>query len=233
MNVAPGRQIHNVVGAPTGRPHHLFNFLFDRRRHGRVADVGVDLDEEVAPDDLRLKLGVIDVCWNDRTAACHFIAHELRRHEFRQRCTKTFAVSQRCFRPRQLFRTTAVLAMGDEAHFLRDDTGARELKLRHHLTIEAAHRLRLVREVARQILARRVAIVFGFYVAALVGLDAAALFDPRLAVTRQAFFDVDLEIRFRIRPRCVVEPERRLATASCSSISRSGTRMSGYPSGDE
>ena len=44
----------------------------------RVADVGVDLDQEVAADDHRLRLGVIDVGGDDRAAAGDLVAHELR-----------------------------------------------------------------------------------------------------------------------------------------------------------
>ena len=43
------------------RPAHLFDFFVNRRSDGGVADVGIDLHQEVAADDHRLGLGMIDV----------------------------------------------------------------------------------------------------------------------------------------------------------------------------
>ncbi len=61
VDVAPGREIHHGVGAPADRPHHLLDFFGDRRGHGGIADVGVDLDEEIAADDHRLQFRMVDV----------------------------------------------------------------------------------------------------------------------------------------------------------------------------
>ena len=61
VDVLAGGKVHDGVRAPLGGPAHLLDFLLDARRDGAVADVGVDLHEEVAPDDHRLGLGVIDV----------------------------------------------------------------------------------------------------------------------------------------------------------------------------
>ncbi len=69
VDVAAGREVHDRIGAPSRRPGHLLDLLLDRRAHGGVADVGVDLHEEVASDDHRLGLGVIDVGRQDRAAA--------------------------------------------------------------------------------------------------------------------------------------------------------------------
>ncbi len=54
MNVFAGGKIHHGVGAPLCRPTHLFDFFLNRRRDGAVADVGVDLYQEIAADDHRL-----------------------------------------------------------------------------------------------------------------------------------------------------------------------------------
>ena len=48
-------------------------------RDGGVADVRVDLDEELPADRHRLGLGVVDVGRDDRAAARDLVAHELRR----------------------------------------------------------------------------------------------------------------------------------------------------------
>ena len=61
VDVAAGGEVHHGVGAPADRPHHLLDFFLDRGRDGRVADIGVDLHQEVAADDHRLEFGVVDV----------------------------------------------------------------------------------------------------------------------------------------------------------------------------
>jgi hypothetical protein len=64
-----------TVSAPHLVAQRIFlDFLLDARRDGAVADVGVDLHEEVAPDDHRLGLGVIDVVRDDGAAGGDFIA---------------------------------------------------------------------------------------------------------------------------------------------------------------
>ena len=72
VDVAAGGEVHHRVGAPADRPHHLFHFLLDRGGDGGVADIGVDLGEEVAADDHRLEFGVIDVRRDDGAAARDF-----------------------------------------------------------------------------------------------------------------------------------------------------------------
>ena len=47
----------------------LLDLLLDRARHGGVADVRVDLGEELRADDHRLDLGVVDVRRDDGAAA--------------------------------------------------------------------------------------------------------------------------------------------------------------------
>jgi len=80
------------VSAPSGSPHHLFHFLFHGRSDGGIADIGVDLGEEIAADRHRLELGVIDVGRDDGAAAGHFIADEFRRDEERHRSAEALAV---------------------------------------------------------------------------------------------------------------------------------------------
>ena len=102
VNVAAGRQIHHRVGAPERRPAELVHFLLDRRRHGGIADVRVDLDGEVPADDHRLELGVVDVGRDDRAPA-----RDLRPHEL----------------------GIEALADRDELHLRRDDALARVVQL--------------------------------------------------------------------------------------------------------
>ena len=96
VDVAAGREIHHGVGAPADRPHHLLHFFLDRGGHGRVADIGVDLGEEVPPDDHRLQLGMVDVGGNDGAPARDFRAHEFRGHEGRHAGAEALAVGERC-----------------------------------------------------------------------------------------------------------------------------------------
>ena len=103
VDLLAGREIHRRVGAPQRRPTELFDLLLDRRGHGGVADVGVDLHEEVAADDHRLELEVIDVRGDDRAAARDLGSHELGRQP---------------------------LAQGDELHLRRDLAATSVMELR-------------------------------------------------------------------------------------------------------
>src|SRR6185503_19505684 len=53
VDVLAGGKIHHGVGAPADRPGHLVDLLADRRADRGVADVAVDLHQEVAADDHR------------------------------------------------------------------------------------------------------------------------------------------------------------------------------------
>ena len=79
VDVAAGGQVHHRVGAPADRPDQLFHFLGHAGGHGAVADIGVDLGEEIAADDHRLGFGMVDVGGNDGAAAGDLVAHEFRR----------------------------------------------------------------------------------------------------------------------------------------------------------
>src|SRR5690606_7584221 len=74
VDVAARREVHDGVGAPADRPDHLVDFAGDVGGDGGVADVGVDLDEEVAADRHRLGSGVVDVRGDDGGAAGDFAA---------------------------------------------------------------------------------------------------------------------------------------------------------------
>ncbi len=69
VDLLAGGQVHHRVSAPERCPPKLLHFFLDGRGHGGVADVGVDLDEEVPADDHRLELGMVDIGRDDRPAA--------------------------------------------------------------------------------------------------------------------------------------------------------------------
>ena len=98
VDVAPRGEVHDRVGAPADRPHHLLHFLLDRRGDGGVADIGVDLVEEVPADDHRLGFRVVDIGGDDGAAARDFAAHEFRRHEGGQRGAEALPVGEPRFR---------------------------------------------------------------------------------------------------------------------------------------
>jgi hypothetical protein len=77
VNLLAGREIHCRIGAPQRGPAELLHFLLNRRGDHRVADVRVDLHQEVAADDHRLEFQVIDVGGNNGAAARHFGPHEI------------------------------------------------------------------------------------------------------------------------------------------------------------
>src|SRR5690606_10995519 len=77
VDVLAGGQVHHRVRTPADAPGQLGDFFLDGGTQRRVADVAVDLHQEVTADDHRLQLGVVDVGWNDRAAAGDLAADEL------------------------------------------------------------------------------------------------------------------------------------------------------------
>ena len=130
VNVAASGKIHDRIGAPTDRPNHLLDFLLHRGGDRRIADVRVDLGEEVTSNDHRLQFGVIDVGRNDRASARDFRAHEFRRDEWGHASVEALAVGERCLRPFEHLLAAEILAFGDIDHLLGEDAGARPFQLR-------------------------------------------------------------------------------------------------------
>src|SRR4051794_30685129 len=77
VDVFPGGKVHHGVGAPLGGPAHLLDFFFNAGGDGAVADVGVDFDEEIAADDHRLELGMVDVGGDYCSPPRNLTTHEL------------------------------------------------------------------------------------------------------------------------------------------------------------
>ncbi|MNQ77555.1 hypothetical protein D3C85_924320 [compost metagenome] len=131
VDVAAGGEIHDGVGAPAGGPHQLLHFLLDAGGHRRVADVGVDLHQEVAADDHRLGFRVVDVAGDDGAAGGHLIAHEFGGDVFRQAgaeaLTRMLAQQQLGAHP----LAAHVLANGDELHLRGDHPLAGIVQLGH------------------------------------------------------------------------------------------------------
>ena len=94
VDVAPGREVHDRVGAPARRPDQLVDLLGDRGGDDRIADIGVDLHQEIAADDHRLGFRVVDVVGDDRPAAGDLVADEFRGHVFGDRGAERMAVDR-------------------------------------------------------------------------------------------------------------------------------------------
>jgi hypothetical protein len=97
VDVAAGER-SITVSAPQRIAHTILSTLPHRRRDGGVADIGVDLGEEIAADDHRLEFGVVDIAGDDGAAARDLGAHEFRRDEGGDFRVKAFAVGERGFR---------------------------------------------------------------------------------------------------------------------------------------
>ena len=87
VNILAGRQVHDRIGAPAGRPDHLLNFFFNGGGDGGISDVGIDLHQEVPADDHRLEFRMVNIAWDDGSPARDLITHELGRDFRRDACT--------------------------------------------------------------------------------------------------------------------------------------------------
>ncbi len=107
------RQIHDGITTPTGTPHHLFNFFFNRGSGSRVTDIGVDFHQKVTTDNHRLSFRVIDIGWNNRTTFGDFFTNKFR-GDVIGFIGWQFAFGLQC-------STAHAFANGDIFHFRGDD----------------------------------------------------------------------------------------------------------------
>jgi hypothetical protein len=134
VDVLARREIPHVVGTPAAGPHELFDFFLDARRDGRVADVGVDLDQKIAANRHRFHLGVVDVGGDDGAAPGYFVAHEFGRddagdagtHRVAHQALLAAGILHVLLHPLAL----AVFADGHVFHLGRDDAFAGVVHLR-------------------------------------------------------------------------------------------------------
>jgi len=94
-------------------------------------------------------------------------------------------------RPRALYLAAEIFPGGDVDHLLGDDAGAGEFQLGDHVVADAAQRLVVRGKGFRRMRGADIAVVFRLDVAALIFLDAAALFHPFDAAACEAGIDVD------------------------------------------
>src|SRR5207302_7202989 len=79
VDVAPGGEVHDRVGAVVDRVVQLLELLVDIRLDGGVADVGVDLHARQLADRHGIEPPgeVVYVGGNDQPPAGHLVAHQL------------------------------------------------------------------------------------------------------------------------------------------------------------
>jgi len=210
VDVATRREVHDIVGAPADRPDHLVDLFGDRRGDGGIADIGIDLHEEIAADDHRLEFRVIDVRRDDGAAGGDFVAHEFRRDEFRNIRAEALALGDAMRGIRGGLFAAHVLTLGDEGHLGGDDAGLRELILRDRMARQAAARTIGDREGAREMFFADIAVVFRLHLAAVVKLGVPTRLDPGFTVARQTRLDIDLRRGIGVGARRVVDADRRL-----------------------
>ncbi len=209
MDVAAGRKIHDRIGAPADRPDHLVDFFRHRRCDGRIADVGVDLHQEVTADDHRLQFRMIDVGGDDGAAARDLCADEFRCDKRGNVGAEAFAIGELCFRFGQHFLAAKILARRDIDHLFGDEAGAGEFILRHWLAGLATQRRDIGRAGRHEPVLADIAIVFRLHGAAVIALEVA-IGVPVRAQAWQALREIDLRRVLRIRPRGIVDAHRRL-----------------------
>ena len=79
VDVVAGREVHQCIATPLARPDCLLHLFVDAGCCGRVADVCVYLNEEIATDNHRFALWMVDVGRQHSTASCYLVADEFGR----------------------------------------------------------------------------------------------------------------------------------------------------------
>ncbi len=228
VDVAAGGQIHHRVAPPADGPGHFLDFFLDARTEGGVADVGVDLDQEVASDDHRLALRVVDVGRDDGPPAGDFAPDELGGDLIGYRGAEALAAVLAAeqlghLRPgraggaqaRQIFLPAQVLADRDVFHLRGHQAGPRVVHLAHVAVGQGAAGVALQAGEA-QLGGGRVGRPFAAVAAGQCGqrLAVAALGDPLRAQRGQAAADVDLRLWIAVRAGAVVDGDRRVGLAA-------------------
>ena len=225
-----------TVSAPQRIAHTIFSTSSAARGgDGGVADVGVDLHQEVAADDDRLEFRVVDVGGNDGAAGGDLGADEFRRDEVGDCGAEILAVGaallgalrHACARPRfsrcatKIISSVMMPARANSSWVTRLAGPARE------------HAVRGAGHPAPACSAPTLPLSSGFTSRGREAENAARSIQGARSGAQPASRSM-----LRRRDRCRGRRCRRCAAAArsavgCRSISRNGTAMSGRPGGLE
>ena len=224
VDVLAGGQVHHRVAAPADRPGHFLDFFLNGRAERRVADVGVDLGEEIAADDHRLAFRVIDVVRDDGAAAGDFGTHEFRRDFGRDAGAEVLArvlageqgghfFAGFAGRPQGFDIGGAIEVLTDRHvfHFRRDDAFTGVMHLADVGAGLGAARLAVQAgeaQFVQRLVVGALATEFGTQVGQFLGV--AALGDPLRTHGWQAGADVDLRCRVGVGTGTVIDIDRRI-----------------------
>ena len=218
VNIAAGGKIHHRVGAPVDAPAHLLDFFLDGAGDRTIADVGIDLDQEISADDHRLEFDVIDVGGNDRASTRYFIPHKFRGDVFGNLCPERLALMlEPDVSPAvggfESLLAAEILASRDKLHFGCDNSLPRVMDLTDGAAIRclarsAANSRKDFQAVASRALlsvfVAEISVVFGLHITAGILDGIAALKNPGFAHRRQAAVNVALHLGVAPRTTRVV-----------------------------
>ncbi len=196
MNIVACREVHQCVTSPVAAPHGFADLLLDSRREGRIADVGVELDEEVAADNHGFGFGMVYVGGQHGATCGHLLTHKLGGYVGLD--SESFGI--------------AVLADGDIFHLGGDDTLTGKCHLGNLAPLDSS--------------ARRVAAGETDWVERLVSLAHTSVFrrdfgqllkvvaarNPRFTKTGKTLVDVDIYGRVGIHTARVINIDRSILT---------------------
>ena len=219
VDILAGGQVHDGIRAPADTPGHLLDFFLDRGAQRRVADITVDLHQEVAADDHRLQLRVVDIGWQNRPTPGNFLTYELRGDFAGNTGTEAVAgmlLSQQTSGPS--FLQLHVLADGDELHLRSDDAPARIVHLRHVLPCSgaawSAHmgKAHMIQRRIGQTGLAKLRTQPGQH------LGIATLLDPASAYIRQPGAQIDSYLRVGVGAGGVIHQHRRVVLDALVSL---------------
>jgi len=214
VDVLAGGQVHQRVAAPARGPGHLLDFLGNRRSDRRIADIGVHLDAEIAPDDHRLQLRMVDVGGDNRATGRHLAAHELRRDAVGDLRAET--LPRMLLQQRGIFGTGAelvealVLANRDVFHLRRDDALPRIVHLRDIAPRQGAARLADVLETQARQLRIMLTLAAELGTRAVKQFGIPALLDPGATHIGNTLEQVDLDRGIGKGAGGVIDGDRRV-----------------------
>ena len=192
--VGSGGKVHERVASPFAAPKRLLHFLLDAGGGGGITDIGVDLHQEVAPDNHRFGFRVIYICRQERTSGGQFLADELGRD----------------MRVDAQFPAIHVLADGHVFHFRGDDALLGIVHLCATASGFGTERQGDVLEA--QVIQRMVIAAHTPIFRRNLGqtLHVATSENPRFAQAGQPFLQVDIYIGVAVRAAGVIDVDLRV-----------------------